>query len=177
MKVAIALIASWMTLSMGAGAQPAKILTGKDLTESALIDALTPEERVRSRSIKVERDPTAASAKTAAASLLITFATNSAELTPRARSSLDVVGRALNSDKLAEFRFVVEGHADPRGGHELNLRLSQARAGSVVDYLAHSHGVGRERLKALGKGDQELLNAANPEAPENRRVTIKTVTD
>jgi OOP family OmpA-OmpF porin len=41
--------------------------------------------------------------------------TNSANLTPAARESLDVVGQALASEKLQTYRFAIEGHADPRG--------------------------------------------------------------
>jgi outer membrane protein OmpA-like peptidoglycan-associated protein len=138
-----------------------------------LIRALTPEPpAVRLRSLKVEpsRPP-----KPAEASLLIVFQTNSADLTPQARDSLDVVGRALKADELVELRFEIEGHADPRGGHELNQRLSEARAESVRLYLVQAHSISESRLRAVGKGDRELLNTNNPVAPENRRVTIKTV--
>jgi outer membrane protein OmpA-like peptidoglycan-associated protein len=159
--------------------QGEKILRGKQITESALIDALAPQEL--QRSIKIMREDTGGGSKPlpppkpAAASLLITFETGSAELTSRASQSLDVVGRALKSDKLMEFRFSIEGHADPRGGDEFNMRLSQARAESVVNYLAEQHGIDRGRLKPVGKGTTELLNAKRPDAPENRRVTIKTL--
>ena len=111
--------------------------------------------------------------KPAAASLLITFETNSASLTPKGKQSLDVVARALGSDKLSGFRFAVEGHTDPRGGEEYNQRLSQSRAESVVGYLADSRQIERRRLTPIGKGPSELLNPARPESPENRRVTIK----
>jgi outer membrane protein OmpA-like peptidoglycan-associated protein len=167
-----------------AGAQGEKVLGGKDITESALIDALTPAEPgIRTRSIKILREDAGGGGKPlpppkpASASLLITFETNSAELTARSRQSLDVVARALKSDKLTEFKFSIEGHADPRGGDELNLRLSQARAQSVVNYLAEQHGIDRQRLKPVGKGTAELLNASRPDAPENRRVTIKTLVE
>ena len=66
-------------------------------------------------------------------------------------------------------------HADPRGGADYNLRLSQARAESVVDYLAGRHGIPRDRLRPIGKGQTELANPGRPTAPENRRVTIKTL--
>lgn len=179
-------------LASPAGAEP--ILRGKDINERNLIEALTPaadepaEEPLRLRSIRVEREKPAAkpgeeavkaaaraTEKKASASLLITFETNSAELTPRAKSSLDVVAKALQADKLAEFKFAIEGHADPRGGSELNMALSQARAESVVAYLAGQHGISRERLKPVGKGATELVNTQRIDAPENRRVTITTL--
>ena len=155
-------------------AQAGKVLQGKEINESTLVDALTPEPQSRSRSIRVTRD---APAPSPSASLLITFETNSAQLTPQARQSLDVVGQALKTDKLSSFSFTIEGHADPRGTEASNLKLSQMRAESVVGYLVDTKGIERSRLKPVGKGQAELLNTANPIAPENRRVTIRTVTE
>ena len=42
-------------------------------------------------------------------------------------------------------------------------------------YLVQAHNISAARLRAVGKGDRELLNPNNPVAPENRRVTIKTI--
>jgi OOP family OmpA-OmpF porin len=44
----------------------------------------------------------------------------------------------------------------------------------VRKYLIAAHGIEGARLFAVGKGDAELLNKANPIAPENRRVTRVT---
>ena len=178
-------------LSMSLPLYAQTVLKGKDLNEQNLIDALSPpaaseaeSEEVRLRSIRVTRDqPSAKVLEQAAkapqpkpsASVLITFVTNSSELTERARTSLDVVGHALQSNQLASFKFVIEGHADPRGNADDNLRLSQARADSVVQYLVAQHLVSPDRLKAVGKGDTELFNTRQIDAPENRRVTIVTV--
>ena len=166
-------------LCLSAFAQSEKVLGGKDITESALIQALTPapdsgDAPARTRSIRVspENASIGAAAKPASASLMITFETNSAALTPRAKQSLDVVGEALTSNKLSSFRFAIQGHADPRGDSDSNLRLSQLRAESVRQYLVESKHVDESRLEAIGKGDKELINSSNPAAPENRRVTI-----
>jgi OmpA-OmpF porin, OOP family len=152
------------------------VLKGKDVTEGNLVDALTPiEAPIKTRSLRVQRDtPGQQAARKPSASLLITFETNSSELTAQARKQLDVVAQALRNDKLAEYHFNVEGHADPRGGDELNQGLSQQRAESVLAYLVSAHGIEASRLKAIGKGSSELLNKANPIAAENRRVTIVT---
>lgn len=162
------------------------ILKEGQVTENALIDALTPAAvpeaspevapSGRTRSIRVRRDEPpalpAAPPKRASASLLITFETNSAQLTAQARRSLDTVAQALASDKLAKFRFGIEGYADPRGGADVNLKLSQARAEAVRSYLIGAKGIDSARLEAVGKGATELLNKENPVAAENRRVTI-----
>ena len=150
------------------------VLKDADLTESALVDALTPRARTRNLS----RDPVKAAApRNPTASILITFETNSAQLTSQAKSSLDVVGRALTSDRLAEFSFMLEGHADPRGTSELIQGLSEGRARAVRQYLVENHKIHAERLKSIGKGDREPLNRNDPAAPENRRVTIVTLSN
>jgi outer membrane protein OmpA-like peptidoglycan-associated protein len=157
-------------------AQAEKVLRADEINERALVDLLAPEKaaRPKTRSINVIRDESSlAPAKPAAANLLIIFETNSAGLTPTGKQSLDVVGRALNSEKLVPFSFAIEGHTDPRGGDEYNRQLSQSRAESVVGYLSQNHQIERSRLKPVGKGPSQLLNPARPEAPENRRVTIR----
>lgn len=179
----ICLMISLAALSFPVLAQSEKVLGGKDITESALIQALTPatgsgDTPTRTRSIRVspENASIGAAVKPASASLMITFETNSAALTPRAKQSLDVVGEALASNKLGSFRFAIQGHADPRGESEANLRLSQLRAESVRQYLVQSKRIDESRLVAIGKGDKELINSSNPTAPENRRVTIINLT-
>ncbi len=176
MKPTMLLSLCLLALVTPAMGQNAPILQGKQITENALINALTPGPAAatapKTRSIRVQRDEEADTPKKASASLLITFETNSAGLTPRAKRSLDVVGQALASEKLAGFRFGIEGYADPRGNSDANLKLSQLRAESVRDYLVTSKNIERGRLEPVGKGDKELLNKANPIAPENRRVTI-----
>ncbi|HZE90280.1 MAG TPA: OmpA family protein [Rhizobacter sp.] len=169
-------------LCAGAWAQEAEgpVLKGNKVTESNLLDALTPPpEPVVTRSLKVTRDNSAgvlAPKKRASASLLITFETNSSDLTDNAKKQLDVVAAALKNDRLADYNFSVEGHADPRGNAEANMLLSQQRAESVRAYLVSAHQIAAERLKAEGRGDRDLMNRAFPAAPENRRVTIVTIT-
>jgi OmpA-OmpF porin, OOP family len=108
----------------------------------------------------------------AKASILITFVTASAELSPQARQSLDVLAGAMKSEKLAKLRFTVEGHADPRGDDAANLKLSQDRADSVRQYLTTTHGLDAERVQSIGKGSSQLMRPNQPAAAENRRVTI-----
>ncbi len=163
------------------------VLKNKDVTESALIDALAVEPPAATgggltRGFK-PASPGAAAATGAPskpagpgrANLLITFDTNSATLTAESQSALDTVGKALQSDALAGLMFRVEGHADARGDAEINRKLSQQRAEAVVGYLVSKHGVLPERLQPQGKGSGEPLNKDRVDAPENRRVTIVTV--
>jgi OmpA-OmpF porin, OOP family len=160
----------------GAGnPQAVPVLQGSEVNEDRLVDALTP---IQSRQIGIKRVPGAGGmgglVRRPAASLLITFETNSSLLTAAARGQLDVVAAALKNEKLKAYGFGIEGHADPRGRADLNLALSQQRAESVRDYLVASHGIASERLRPVGKGATELANRRVPAAPENRRVTIAT---
>ncbi len=161
----------------GAGAQE-QVLREGQVTERALIDALanptTPAAQGlgASRGFKPVVPGAPAPAGPGRASLLITFAVDSAELTPRGRAALDVVARALQSPQLAQKSFLVEGHADPRGGEAHNLRLSGARAASVATYLVATHKIDAGRLEPVGRGSSRLLNTREPTAAENRRVTL-----
>lgn len=175
-------VAVAMSASGHAMAQPGDVVMREGtFSEQQIKDMLSPSVRsIRPRPSDAAStagtaksgEQTPATLVTPKASFLFTFATNSAELTSRARESLDVLGRALSSVELAKFAFVVEGHADPRGNADLNMRLSQARAESVRRYLVLNHRIASSRLDAIGKGDREILNRSFPAAPENRRVTI-----
>ena len=135
----------------------AQVLKGGGVTVESIVENLKP---TRTRAM---RQP-----------LLITFETGSSKLTPQSRATLDKVGQALKTDSLAEFGFIVEGHADPRGGDRLNQALSLARAHRVCVYLMQEHQIDPHRLGSVGKGSSELLNTEDVTAPENRRVTIVT---
>jgi outer membrane protein OmpA-like peptidoglycan-associated protein len=70
----------------------------------------------------------------------------------------------------------VEGHTDAKGSDEYNQNLSERRAAAVMEYLT-SHGVPRNKLSSVGKGESvpvapnEINGRDNPSGrAENRRV-------
>ena len=170
--------------SLAAQAQTAApVLKNSQVTEDVLIDALEiappplPEGASgTTRALRPSLRPTAATKPPGPgkASLLITFATGSSDLSAETIQVLEKVAKALQSDRLAGFGFRIEGHADPRGAADANQKLSQERAQAVVSYLTAKLGVLPERLQPVGKGASELLNPQHPEAAENRRVTNVT---
>jgi OmpA-OmpF porin, OOP family len=99
------------------------------------------------------------------------FAPGSAVLVADSYPLLDEVVDAVVRLSLKRVR--VEGYTDSSGSHAANLRLSQARAEAVTDYLVQ-RGVPRDRLEAKGYAE------ARPLAPNltargrelNRRVEI-----
>jgi OmpA-OmpF porin, OOP family len=170
--------------TVAAAQAQAPVLKGSEVTENALIDALVIESPAvvggATRGFKPANNPGAANAASpkpgpGKASLLITFPTDSAEISAEVQALLDTLARAVQSDALAGFAFRVEGHADSRGDAGHNLRLSEMRAESVVQYLVKRHGILPERLTPVGKGSSEPLNKERVDAPENRRVTIVTI--
>lgn len=171
--------AAWLGLmvvsALHAQAQPidSDVIAERSLTPEAVLQALDPNA-VRTRSLRIGATGRSTAPPRASASLLVTFDTNSTELTNAARRQLDIVASALRDDRLLNYHFTVEGHADPRGRADSNMKLSQGRAESVKRYLVGAHGIADDRLVVEGRGDREPMLPAEPAAPENRRVTFVT---
>jgi len=102
----------------------------------------------------------------------INFAPKSSDVTDTAL--INNIAKAMNSNQLSQCYFVIEGHTDAMGDDYYNLWLSQQRASEVKTYLSQ-YNVENDRLIVVGKGEDELLNTANPGARENRRVTFKVI--
>lgn len=120
---------------------------------------------------------TATGEGTGAIDLSVQFAAGSAELTPAARRTLDVLGQALTSQQLAATRVRIEGHTDTVGSDESNLLLSQRRAAVAAAYLRQKFGIADGRLEAVGKGEGDLLinTGDNVDEPRNRRVRVVNI--
>jgi peptidoglycan-associated lipoprotein len=78
------------------------------------------------------------------------FETDSSSLTQTATATLDKQAAWLN--RYANYRIMIEGHADERGTREYNIALGARRASVVVNYLV-SRGVNSNRIqqKSFGK--------------------------
>jgi outer membrane protein OmpA-like peptidoglycan-associated protein len=113
-------------------------------------------------------------ARAAEANLTVPFATGSSAISPGAAHVLDQLGEALNSPKLADFKFRVEGHTDTVGSPEQNKSLSEERAASVTEYLVAKFNIDRSRLTPVGMGEDGLLIATGPGVANsaNRRVLV-----
>jgi len=68
----------------------------------------------------------------------------------------------------------IEGHTDWVGSDAYNLRLSQRRAQAVVNWLI-AHGIARERMRALGRGEREPIASNQTAAGRqlNRRTEVR----
>jgi outer membrane protein OmpA-like peptidoglycan-associated protein len=101
----------------------------------------------------------------------IYFETNSAILLPNSFPALDTIAMILQQNPLVRLR--IEGHTDNTGTPTNNLRLSKARALSVMNYLV-GKGVNTRRLTVFGYGDTKPLTTnKTPEGKaKNRRVVF-----
>jgi outer membrane protein OmpA-like peptidoglycan-associated protein len=104
--------------------------------------------------------------------LEILFDYKSAEVTAKAATLLDTLGRALSDARLADDSFLIAGHTDAKGGAAYNLELSQRRAESVRQFLIANFKIDPGRLIAKGYGLQQLKTPDDPLAAVNRRVQI-----
>jgi len=106
----------------------------------------------------------------------VSFAYNSAQLTPAFHSSLDKV-----SDILARYprtTIKITGHTDSRGSAEYNQQLSVQRAQAVAWYIS-DRGVDSRRVITDGRGEMQPRASNETEAGRqlNRRVEMLIVPD
>lgn len=100
----------------------------------------------------------------------ITFAFNSATLTPAAMAVLDKQADWIR--QFPELRFRVYGHTDLVGSNSYNYALGKRRAEAVVAYFG-ARGISRSRLEALvsyGK-TRPVVQTPGPEERNRRTVT------
>ena len=102
----------------------------------------------------------------------ILFETGKAVLSASSYTELDRLLGILEDNPL--MRIEISGHTDNTGSLALNMRLSETRAQSVVEYLVQK-GIDRARLEYKGYGpDQPIAdNATAAGRKVNRRVEFK----
>ncbi len=102
----------------------------------------------------------------------ITFALDSYDIDPQARSILDSQAQWLT--QYPNVRITIEGHADERGTREYNLALGDRRANSAKNYLA-ARGIDAGRITTISYGKERPVALGSDEASwaQNRRaVTV-----
>src|ERR1017187_7204468 len=100
------------------------------------------------------------------------FETDSSELTPQGRETLNKEAQWLN--RYNRYAFTIEGHADERGTREYNIALGARRAQTVREYLV-SRGVMAQRMRTISYGKERPVAVCNDIScwSQNRRaVTV-----
>lgn len=101
----------------------------------------------------------------------IYFDTAKADLKPESEQAVAQIAAMLKAN--AALKVFVVGHTDTVGSVDANLKLSQARAESVIAALARS-GIAAARLRAFGNGPFAPVasNASEEGRAQNRRVEL-----
>ena len=162
---AIAVLISNLGASAPAMAEDVKIVTGP-VSAQELADMLFIEQP-KTRSIQLTEPERPAIA------FMVQFAFDSAEIVPQSRPQLDVLGKMLQIDKVADKTLRIEGHTDSTGSRAYNQLLSERRARAVARYLTDTHGVEASRLVTSGEGEEHPLQGRDPRDDTNRRVQFR----
>lgn len=99
------------------------------------------------------------------------------DLVPEAIITLNKVVEVMRANP--DITLDLISHTDARGGDDFNLKLSQKRAQTAIDYIC-SKGIDKKRLTAKGLGETKLVNKCNDDAEcseeehaQNRRTEFK----
>jgi outer membrane protein OmpA-like peptidoglycan-associated protein len=198
-KTSIAALGIWILCLAPAQAQTARDLTDHEPTTEELVEGLKlaapppasgqmrgigpvslsqPQKpqcdyyrkRTQTRGVQLGAETTP---ETPSVAIKVTFATDSAQLTPEATQTLNKLGQALQSQELASCCFQIEGHTDSVGTDAYNEGLSQRRAQSVAHYLAERHKL-KDRTITVWYGEQKPIadNDTDEGRQKNRRVQV-----
>lgn len=102
--------------------------------------------------------------------LSVEFDTDRAAIKPQYEGEIAKLAQFMQ--KFPTTTALIEGHTDNLGSPEHNMKLSQERAESVIDYLVAKFGIDRSRLSAKGYGATRPIAYDNtPEGRQkNRRI-------
>jgi outer membrane protein OmpA-like peptidoglycan-associated protein len=102
----------------------------------------------------------------------ITFETGKADLKPESNEELDRLVSLLEGNQTIKVE--ISAHTDDVGNDDSNLKLSEKRAKTVVDYLT-GKGIKADRMTAKGYGETQPLvaNDTDENKAKNRRVQFK----
>ena len=102
----------------------------------------------------------------------INFDTAKSDIKPESEPAIDEIAKLLKSNPALKVGIV--GHTDMVGDAAMNIKLSMARAQSVINELVSKHGIAAARLVAFGAGPWAPLatNKTDEGRAKNRRVEL-----
>jgi OmpA-OmpF porin, OOP family len=102
----------------------------------------------------------------------INFDTAKADIKPESEPAIDEIAKLLTNNPTLKVNIV--GHTDMVGDAASNVKLSQARAQSVINALVSKHGIAAARLIAFGAGPYAPVasNRTDEGRAKNRRVEL-----
>jgi OmpA-OmpF porin, OOP family len=109
--------------------------------------------------------------------IAVHFAFDKAELTRQDKQELDQLAQQIPNAK--GYIVQIEGNTDSVGDAQYNYELSQRRASSVIQYLAHKYNVPPHKIYVIGLGKDrpEAKNTTVQGRAENRRVDVRLMSN
>lgn len=151
--------------------------TQAEVERARVIDDLRTKAATRALSVPERKELAEAASNKPMLDLVIYFGFNSAKISPRSRSSLEALGKALEDDSLKDAAIMIAGHTDATGRSEYNQRLSEQRAEAVRKYLSDNFKLDNSNFTVVGYGYERLKDPSAPKSGVNRRVQIVNLTD
>jgi OmpA-OmpF porin, OOP family len=108
--------------------------------------------------------------------ITVPFATNSATLGPKAKSTIDEAAAWVKTQNTKGWVMAVVGYADSTGSSQRNIDLSERRANAVIYYIVSKYKMPLNRLvQPFGYGQLEPVadNKTKEGRAKNRRVEIR----
>ena len=148
-----------------AKAEAARLAEKKRLAEQAEAARLAAESRLATE--KAKADCQQAIDDTMRGKRVL-FATSSAIIDRQSYSLLNTLAVSISR---CETRIMISGHTDSRGTEDMNMKLSQERAQSVLNYL-NNQSIGRSEISSQGFGETSPIADNNSAAGRklNRRI-------
>ncbi|MBB5017274.1 outer membrane protein OmpA-like peptidoglycan-associated protein/ABC-type nitrate/sulfonate/bicarbonate transport system substrate-binding protein [Chitinivorax tropicus] len=149
----------------GALANPkSPVIEPQDSVDMRYIKALLDKDRAAQQAAakpeysfsEAGREAAANKAAAVTKPVRVGFASGSAELTKRAQKTIDEEMVPFIENNGSAY-FEISGNTDATGARDTNLRLSQARAQAVVNYLVSQWEFDRARFKIVGNGSDKPL--------------------
>jgi outer membrane protein OmpA-like peptidoglycan-associated protein len=184
--LAIALIAS-ATLTFPLHAQTADtpddmvtrlsgLETAPELDLAALRQRAVDRIKAKADAVPLKRPPlTTELRKLPQFTVGIRFDPDTSIVRPESYQSLGRIADALLRQSLLPYGFLIVGHTESTGKRDYNLTLSQKRADSIRDVLVTTFKISPKRLQAIGLGEEQLLDPAQPAAAINQQFQIVTI--
>jgi OmpA-OmpF porin, OOP family len=154
-------------------------LTGLDAAPDLDVTALREQVLKRSQSRSKNEPPPSKRppiapelAKLPSFNVDIQFDTDTPIVQPQSYETLGRVADALVQSRMLPYGFLIVGHIEANGKRESNALLSQRRADAIRDTLVNTFKISSKRLQSVGLGEEQLLDAAHPNAPVNQQVQI-----
>lgn len=109
----------------------------------------------------------------------IYFEFNQATLLPAAKQTLDKAILSMKNNP--SMKIEISAHSDSKGSDDYNLKLSEKRAKSALEYIV-SKGIEKNRVSSKGYGETKLLNkcgnnveCSEEEHAKNRRLEFNII--